>query len=220
MEEGGNTIGKRYPANDFIPVLKDKLGIEAADVWIMKRSDSIFATEKKYRLVPYLDIKAKQADYEKIVCDYRPQGLVNEEYYKKISAVWLDHVSAKYEDYGEYYDPKMFIGTDCFDDECFEMFAREQKKLVEQYLKESLGKAPDRIYASSVPGIYIVYSTVDYLFLNLGKEERRNRIRDGIIGIARDHVEKKYGSLTCNLEVKIYHPHMKEYNGYGLSRED
>lgn len=220
MAEGGEARDNRLHVSDFIPVLKDKLGIEAPDVWIMKRSDSVFAAGKKHKTVPYLEIKAKHSDYEKIICDYRPQGLVNEDYYQKISAVWFDYVSSKYEDYGEYYDPKMYIGTDCFDDECFEMFAREQKPLVKQYLTDFLGKAPDKIYASSMPGIYIVYSTLDYLFLNLGKDEFRNKVRDGIIKLARDHVEEKHGELTCNLDVKFYHPRMKEYNGYGLSRED
>lgn len=220
MAEGSGTSGKRYPVNDFIPVLRDKLGIEAVDVWIMKRRDSFFAAGKKHKTVPYLNIKVKHADYEKIICDYRPQGQVNEEYSQKILAVWLDYVSAKYEDYQEYYDPRMYIGTDCFDDECFEMFAREQKQLVKQYLERFLGKAPDKIYASSMPGIYIVYSTLDYMFLNLGNDGLRNKVRDGIIGLAREHVEKQYGELTCNLDVKFYHPRMKEYNGYGLSRED
>ncbi|MBO4449935.1 MAG: hypothetical protein J5777_05075 [Clostridiales bacterium] len=200
--------------------MKDKLGIEAVSVTIMKRSDSVYTAFGKNKRVPYLYIKAKVPDYERIICENRPQGLVNEEYFQKISAVWFDYVSAKYEDYKEYYDPQMYIGTHCFDDECYERFAREQKDLVERFLIRTLGKAPEKLYASGLPGFNIVYGTIDFWRLKLGNDEVQSKIRDGIIELAKENVEKKYGPLTCNLDVRFYHPKMKGYNGYWLFRED
>ena len=220
MVRVGIPSGKSYPEDDFIQVLKERLGIEAVSITIMKRSDSVFTVAGKNKQVPYLKIKVKQPYYEKIVCDHKPQGLVNEEYFEKIRTVWFEYSSGKYVDYKEYYDSKMYIGTSCFDDECFTRFARENKQIIEQYLLKTLGKAPAKIYASSMPGINIVYSTADFELLNLKDDQKRNKACDGIIGLARESVGKEYGPLTCRLDIRFYHPEMKEYNGYGLSRED
>ena len=116
------SLPKEYSVGAFSKIMKDKLGIEAGAVKITKRKDSWFAVEdkKKAREVPYLDIQAKLPDFEKIICDYRPKGLVNKEYHEKILALWLEYVSGKYEDYSEYYDPQMYIGVVCFDDLCYE----------------------------------------------------------------------------------------------------
>ena len=217
-----DSLYKEYSIGAFGQVLKDKLGIEAASVTIMKRKDSCYTVEvsrKKYRDVPYLDIKAKLPCFEKNICDYRPQGLVNKEYREKILALWLEYVSGKYEDYSEYYDPEMYIGVTCFDELCFERFAREEKQLVLKYLISTLGKAPEKIYASSEPGISIVYNTFDYLKLKLHKESVKAQVCDGIIDLAKEYAEKKYGRLECRLNVKIFHTRSKGYDYY-LTRED
>lgn len=214
-------LPKEYSVGAFSKILKDKLGIEAGAVKITKRKDSWFVVEdkKKAREVPYLDIQAKLPDFEKIICDYRPKGLVNKEYHEKILALWLKYVTGKYEDYSEYYDPQMYIGVVCFDDLCYERFAREEKQLVLRYLMGALGKEPFKIYASSEPGISIVYNTFDYLRLKLNKASVKAGIRDGVIDLAKEHVEKKYGQLECRLDVRIFHTRSKA-NDYYLTRED
>ena len=215
-------LPKEYSVGAFGKILKDKLGIETGAVTIIKRKDSWAAVEEKRKIVrsvPYLSIKARVPDFEKIICDYRPQGLVNKEYHEKILALWLKYVSGKYGDYSEYYDPEMFIGAECFDDECYERFAREEKQLVLRYLISTLGKAPDKIYASSEPGISIVYSTFDYLSLKLNIASVKDGVRNGVTDLAKDYVEKKYGKLECRLNVRIFHTRSKEYD-YFLTRED
>ena len=217
-----DSLCKEYPVREFAQVLKDKLGIETGAVTVIMRKDSCYSVEvswKKYRDVPYLDINAKLPSFEKIICEYRPQGLANKEYHEKILALWLEYVSAKYEDYSEYYDPQMYIGVNCFDDLCYERFAREEKQRVLRYLIGALGKAPEKIYASSEPGISIVYSTFDYMRLRLNIASVKASICDGVIDLAKEYAQKKYGPLTCRLNVKIIHTRSKEYD-YFLSRED
>ena len=98
MAEGGEARDNRLHVSDFIPVLKDKLGIEAPDVWIMKRSDSVFAAGKKHKTVPYLEIKAKQADYDQLRLEnneyfYFPQQTYGEDAAKHVLDIQKERIA-------------------------------------------------------------------------------------------------------------------------------
>ena len=56
--------------NDFIPWLRDRLGIEAASIRIMERSNSCFVYQSKggrHVAVPYLRISARGDSYGRII---------------------------------------------------------------------------------------------------------------------------------------------------------
>jgi len=99
------------------------------------------------------------------------------------------------------------------------MFAREQKTQIGRYLYKTLRREPWMIYASSSPGVNIIYETEDYKELKI--EERREKLSEDICRMAAEYVKEQYGEdIPCLLSVRFYHPEQKGFNGYGLSRED
>ena len=207
--------GTKIFENDFIPVLEKELGIKAESVEIMLRSCSCFADGNK--IVPYLSIRVIGEIYYDLVTSPN-QGLAKEEYFLKIRTLWREYVEAKGYDKNDYYDSKLYIGISSYDNKCFEDFAKNQKDAVERYLVNAYGVSPRKVYSSSMPGLIIVYETADYE--RLGLQEKTPAIQNAIIGLAKEYVTQKYGSLMCRLNVTVKHPDMTDYNGYFLSRED
>lgn len=208
--------------NGFIPMLKEKFGIDAAEVVLLDRSKSCFAystLKGKTSKVPYLSIVAYDRSYEEII-ETKNSGLVNDKYYRPIRDAFREYAESENMNIEECYDRKMYIGTSNYDDRCYKEFAYKQKDIVRSYLETKLGKAPYKIYASSMPSVNIVYETKDYNDLNLCDEALSRTVCTEIMSLATRFVESKYGRLVCHFHVNIFHPGMDNYNGYGLARED
>ena len=211
----------RTEVNDFIPWLRDRLGIEAVDANVLERRNSCFGRDKKGETVkvPYLRINARGESYRKIIESER-MGLVNDGYFAKILPLWREYLEAKGADLEEFYDTHMYIGASYYDKLCYADFAYGQKAKVQEYLRNTLGTAPRSVYASSMPGVNVVYETADFERMNLTDSNKYDKIKNGIIAMAREYVEGKFGTVEFHFDAKIWHPKMKGYNGYGLARED
>ena len=207
--------------NDFIPWLRDRRGIEAVEVTIMKRGSSSFSREKNgdHVRVPYLRINARGASYREII-ESEAMGLVNDGYYEKILPVWHEYLQSKNADMDECYDADMYIGASYYDKLCYCDFAYGQKEKVKEYLWASVGKTPRDLYASTLPGLNIVYETADFKKLKLNDPERIEKIKNDIFNMAREFVEDNYGPAEFHFNVTVWHPKMQCYNGYGMARED
>lgn len=105
-------------------------------------------------------------------------GLCNEKYVSEIKGIWRLLCEKHGMDLDEFFDANMYIGAERFETLCFVSFAYEQKELVRKYLVQNLNKEPRDIYASSMPGINIVYETKDYKFLSIEREQ--TKLADGI----------------------------------------
>lgn len=139
---------------------------------------------------------------------------------KKILPLWREYLVAKGADLEACYDTKMYIGASYFDKHCYADFAYGQKDKVQDYLRNTLGTQPRNVYASSKPGVNIVYETEDYERMNLGDADKSDKVRNAITDMARTYVEDKFGPIEFHFDVAIWHPKMQGYNGYGLARED
>ncbi|MBR5969328.1 MAG: hypothetical protein IK016_03160 [Lachnospiraceae bacterium] len=122
-------------------------------------------------------------------------------------------------DIDAHYDPDTHPDGRRFEDVCFERFARTQKTMVKQFLKERLPVPPHRVFASSAPGLNIVYGKTEYEQMRI--DELKDDLCAEITEIAKKYVESTYGfPMTCDFRVVFYHTEMEHYNAYGLSRED
>lgn len=206
------------PFEDFRKEIKKKLNIDVPLTVIMLRSDSCFAVGKS-RKVPYLKLYTLNDSYEQIIGESERLGLCSEEQKRMIVEVW-HFICVKHNlNLDEYYDSKMYVGAGRFETMCFSAFAYTQKERVSDYLLKTLQIKPRDIFASSMPGVNIVYETADYERLNL--EKKQEELSKKIKGLAIEYVHEIAPIVTeCNLEVTFYHPKMENYNGYGLARQD
>lgn len=206
------------PFEDFKEEIKKKLNINVALTVITLRSDSYFVVGKSQK-VPYLKLYTLKDSYEKIIGNPERMGLCSEEQKLKIMEIWYS-ICLKYNlNLDEYYDSKMYVGAERFETMCFSAFAYTQKEIVQDYLLKTLQTKPRDIFASSMPGVNIVYETADYERLNI--EEKQEELSEKIKELAIDYVHEIAPIVTeCNLKVTFYHPKMENYNGYGLARQD
>ena len=203
----------------FIKAMKESLNLNIAEVSFDRRSDSFFSAGEDSRVVPYLRLMALGKSYDELIGEPERMGLVDESRVPEIRTLWRETLDRNAEDYNEWYDELMYIGIGRYDDLCFSKFAYEHKDEVFNYLVKRLGKPPKAVYASSSPGINIVYETADYKTLMI-EYKQDNMIYD-IKEMAKQFVKKEYGGeIVCNLHVKFWHPEMQGYSGYGLSRQD
>lgn len=198
--------------------LQQKLNISVALVVVTLRSDSSFIVSPRRR-VPYLRLHTLKDSYKKIIGMPERMGLCSEEQRTGILECWKS-VCIKYNvNLEEYYDPDMYVGVECFETRCFANFAYSQKEMVRNYLVRALGVQPKEVLASSLPGINIVYETVDYL--RLGLDKKKDTLSEKIQEMALQYVREIVPMVTeCKLKITFYHPMMKEYNGYGMRRQD
>lgn len=165
------------------------------------------------------NITTVRDSYGQIMGEPERMGLCNEKYASEIKGIWRLICEKHGMDLDEFYDANMYIGAERFETLCFVSFAYEQKELVRKYLIQNLNKEPRDIYASSMPGINIVYETKDYKLLSIEREQ--TKLADGIKRLAMDYVRGITPIVTdCNLHISFFHPAMANYNGYGLARQD
>ena len=173
-------------------------------------SDIVVKREGTYVSIPLLYLMTGEDEYNR----FRQEG------YSNITLpAWREAVRETGLPFDDYYDNEMHIGADNVHREYYEMFAREQKTQIGRYLYKTLRREPWMIYASSSPGVNIIYETEDYKELKI--EERREKLSEDICRMAAEYVKEQYGEdIPCLLSVRFYHPEQKGFNGYGLSRED
>ena len=203
----------------FIKAMKETMDMNIVGVRFTKRSESYFSAGQNNRLVPYLKLLALGKSYDDLIGEPARMGLVDESRYLEIRTLWRESLDRDAQDFTDWYDKKMYIGVDRYDDMVFSEFAYEHKAEVMDYLVKKLGRTPRDIYAASSPGINIVYETAYYNKLMI-EYKKDNMIHD-IIDMAKQFVRDKYGDgIACNLYVRFWHPEMEGYSGYGLSRQD
>lgn len=206
------------PFEDFKEEIKKKFNIDVALTVITLRSDSCFVVGKSQK-VPYLKLYTLKDSYEQIIGNPERMGLCSEEQKRKIAEIWHSICVKHSLNLDEYYDSKMYVGAERFETMCFSAFAYTQKEIVCYNLLETLQTKPRDIFASSMPGVNIVYETADYERLNL--EEKTEELSEKIKELAINYVHGISPIVTeCNLKVTFYHPKMENYNGYGLARQD
>ena len=204
---------------NFISSLRQKLDLNIADIKVRSLSESCFIAPDSAKKVPYLKLRALSDSYDRIIGTPERMGLVNKEIRSDILMLWSKTLETDPELKEDFYDPDMYIGADRYETVCYSQFAYESKDDVNTYLTDKLKKSPRGIFASSSPGINIVYETDDYHML--GIDDIKDELVNDIIKMARDSVRKKFGcEIECNLCVKFWHPAMENYNGYGLARQD
>ena len=205
-------------SNVFITSMKDKLNIDVADATVLKRTDSYFAADNGKR-VPCLKIMTKGNSYERLIGHPERMGLIDDSLREKVLEIYRESLDENDLEYSDYYDSMMYIEVSRYEKICYSDYAYNHKDEVEHYLKILIGKTPKSIYASSVPGLNIVYETEDYLSLKL--EDRKDEIQGKIRNMADAFVEGKYGpGIKMDFKVTFWHPQMPGYNGYGLTRQD
>lgn len=206
------------PFEDFKKELKNNLNIDVALTEIMLRSDSCFRVNGG-ESVPYLTIYTLGDSYEQMIGMPEHMGLCDEKAKSKIIQIWRS-VCIKYGlRLAEYYDSRMYVGITRFETLCFSSFAYTKKEVVQEFLLHTLHIKPRNIYASSMPGINIVYETKDYKQLNIGEKQvwLANEIKELAIKYVSEYTPMV---KECNLRITFYHPEMKTYNAYGLARQD
>ena len=205
-------------SNVFKTSMKTQLNIDVVEATVLKRTDSYFAADKGKR-VPYLKLLAKGKSYERLIGHPERMGLIDDSSREKVLEIYRASLDRNDSEYSEYYDSKMYIGVSRYEEMCYSDYAYNHKNEVEHFLKTLLGKTPKSVYASSAPGLNIVYDTKVYHSLKL--EDRKNEIQGKIRDMADAFVEGKYGlGIKIDFEVKLWHPQMQGYNGYGLARQD
>lgn len=187
-------------------------GISILGIRVIPRNESKICVRKNGRLVdiPCLYLLTGEAEY----------NLFQQEAYKNIAvSAWQKAVRESGLASDEYYDSDMHIGASNMHRKYLEEFARGRKRQIREYLYKTLHGEPWRIYASSTPGVYIVYETEDYKKLEI--ESCGEKLAEDIRKMAGEYVKQQYGAeIPCWLSVEFLHPEMEGYNGYGLSRED
>ena len=213
-----STISDRLKAS-FISKLKEKLDLNIADIEVMNLKESCFIAPKSDKKVPYLKLFAVSDSYERIIGEPERMGLVNKKVRSDILSLWSDCVMDCHEEENGFFDDQMYIGVNRYETVCYARFAYDHKNEVNSYLVKRLNKAPRDIYASSAPGINIVYETNDYN--DLGIENIKDELISNIIKMAKDSVRASIGcDVECSLSVKFWHPKMEGYHGYYLARQD
>ncbi len=206
------------PFQDFKKEIKKQLNIDVALTVITLRSDSCFVVGKSQK-VPYLKLYTLKDSYEQIMGNPERMGLCSEVQKAKISEIWYSICVKHNLNLDEYFDSKMYVGATRFETMCYSAFAYIQKEIVHDYLLKTLQTKPRDIFASSMPGVNIVYETEDYERLNI--EEKTEELSEKIKELAINYVHGISTIVTeCNLKVTFYHPKMENYNGYGLARQD
>lgn len=206
----------------MVRMLKDELGMSVLGIRIVSRSESIIHTgvNGNHIRIPCLYLLMAEDEYNKSLDtpDSRRTEILKDEIRKKIIPVWLKVIRETGLSPENYYDNSMQIGAINVDRRYYTEFARSQKEQIREYLNRHLHQEPWQIYASSQPGVNIVYKTEDYISLQI--EEWQDELTEGIRKLAEEYVRRKYGYVPCVLSVRFYHPRMVGYNGYGMARED
>lgn len=206
----------------MVQMLKSELGIEIIGIRIVSRNESIISIsrDESHIRIPCLYLLMAEDEYNKILDtpDSRRTEILNDEIRNKVIMVWLKVIRETGLSPENYYDNAMQIGTTNVDRRYYTEFARTQKAQIRDYLVKKLHTGPRDVYASSLPGVSIVYETDDYIRLKI--DECQDELTEGIRKMAEEYVRKKYGYVPCVLSVWFYHPGMAGYNGYGLARED
>ena len=86
------------------------------------------------------------------------------------------------------------MGVERFETRCFANFAYSQKEMVRNYLVRALGVQPKEVLASSLPGVNIVYETVDYL--RLGLDKKKDTLSEKIQEMALQYVREIVPMVT------------------------
>lgn len=201
--------------DSFITRVKKELGFDIKYVRIVQRKDSHSLENREYGVVPYLNLFPVRETCEKLW-----DGPHNTDYSKMdgIKTIWRECVEQSEVIKSEYYDKKMHFTIQCFENMCYESYARYHKYEVENYFLRRFKLRPKAILASSVPSLNIVFETEDYERLDLAHFE--SSIQKDIKAMADRCVESHYGHLDCDFKVNIYHPKKAGYSSYGMYRED
>lgn len=200
--------------------LAEKYGIRVHHIDLKSRKDSHFGVPDgtSYRNVPFLSLCVYESSYEKI-CKNRAMGLADDEIAQQVRSL-IKNSDMEQSKKEECYDKEMYIGVLSWDEFCYRDFVYNHKAQIQECIYEILSVNPSNIYASSLPGINIVYTTEDYRKYSIATYEEK--IRERIIKLADDFVQKKYCEKLDNgrFSVKVWNPDMQGYSAYGLARQD
>lgn len=200
-----------------------KHGITICAVKILIRRDSCFAVGSKmqHRLVPYLKVITNgEKNYERLKSSHPNTGLVKDEAAAVIRQLWHDICVEMSLNLEQLYDEDMYIGVVQAEEIFYTYYARNCKQQVGAIVRNIIGCMPRDIYASSMPGVNLVFETADYQRFQV--ELKTKKLEEKIRESAKIVVQGLTGGVEvpCTLQVCCYHPGMPTYNGYGLARED
>lgn len=217
---------KMYKQDDpCFEALKTRLrgiGMQVCCVELMRRSISCFAiNDARGRItrVPYLKLYTMGNTFHRIAAEPVSIGLVSDKARAEVLSIWREVISEYGLEENEFYRAKMYVGVKSSEAYVYEYYARYCKDEIRSVIAQIISKLPDKIYASSTPSINILYSEKDYCALNI--DELKNIAIQKIRNAANERIKEMTGCDIYNtLEIYFWHPAMKGYNGYGLSRED
>lgn len=209
--------------NEMIRLLQEAQGITILGIEVTPRSESIIHVSRDggHMKIPCLSLLLGEDDYSRLQSAgaIAFNGVLQANFRTAVLSAWQQTVRETKLPAAEYYDDDMQLTALNLHRQYYEAFARSRKEQVRQYLINALGKAPRNIYASSLPALNIVYETADYGAL--GIENRKSKLEEDICALAAEYVRNQYGpDIPCPFSVKIWHPGMEGYNGYGMARED
>ena len=198
-------------------------GIEICAVLLTKVKDSCYAVRRGTftERVPYFKIYVRGEElYDKLKSEHPNDGLVNNETEILLKDLWLSVCKEKNMELEQIYDPKMYVGVSRVEEMLYTYFARNYKLQILDIIKSIIGCAPRSLYASSLPGINIVFQEDIYERYKVAEKEKKlvekiEALAFKTVKAITDGVE-----VDCVLQVKCWHPKMQGYNGYGLARED
>lgn len=201
----------------FIDRAIEWYGFAVHHVKLVKRKDSHMGVEtgyKKCKDVPVLEVNFREETYKKLVDE---RDCLTEEVSDNLRDMWWDilHPYEEYIDRDQCFDDRMLIEPYSYEQRCFLDFISNRQNEVSSLLEEKLGKRPNRIYPSN-KGFNIVYETVDYMFLGIGRKSKS--LEKAIYEKAQDYVMEKYRESMDypDFFVKFWNPNMRGYNGYWL----
>ncbi|MBQ6734638.1 MAG: hypothetical protein IJR00_06995 [Lachnospiraceae bacterium] len=205
-------------AEYFCDLAREQAGLDFRLVRIIPRQKSIIVNRERIR-IPVLGMLTLGDTYEKMIHGTKNASVSPSRsaellpLWKKTAAhFWNNEMS-------EYYDSDMDLFVKRYEDICYMSFAYDQKRMVKDYLRERLPIPMHEVFASSAPGLHIVYGRAEYEKMRIGElqEELREEIRE----MARKYVASVYGfPMECDFSVTFWHREMENYNGYGLARQD
>lgn len=208
------------PEQKIIDHLEKRYGIKVHHIQILMRKESHFAVidGASHRSVPYLNLCVYEATFEK-ACTKRSMGLADEEIAEQVRGLIRDSDMDDAEKY-ECYDREMYVGVHSWDEYCYCDFVYNHKPEIQKGIYEILPVEPRYVWACSMPGVNIVYSTEDYVDHSIEKYEEW--ISKRILQMAEYFVLEKYGEKldSRRFMVKVWNPDMPRYSAFGLSRQD
>lgn len=201
---------------------KDK-GFEICMVQITMLKDSCYAVKRGdfHERVPYLRIYVNgEENFEKVRKENINQGLVNKESEIILRDLWLEVCKEKNLDMKQVYDPQMYVGVGRVEETLYTYFARKYKPQIQTIIENIIGCAPRDLFASSMPGINIVFEQETYERYQVAAKEKvlEEKLKDLAIKTVKAITNGM--EVKGNLHVKCWHPKMQGYSGYGLARED